>query len=74
MMTVEHAASDSHRLTYGHRDRNRDCDSHLYHRLHLCEAVPRPRANLQRQEYEEDGELQGEGSNGVGSVVWGKGR
>ena len=72
MMTI---ASDSHRLTHGHRDRNRDgYYSHLYHRLHLYKAVPRPHANRQRKGYEVGGELQGEESNDVGSVVWGKGR
>ena len=72
MMTIERGASDSHRLTHGHRDRNRDgYYSHLYH---LYKAVPRPRANRRTKGYEVGGELQGEESNDVGSVVWGKGR
>ncbi len=70
MMTVERGASDSHRVTHGHRDRNRGCYSHLY----LYEAAPRPHANRRKKGCEVGGELQGEGSNGVGSVVWGKGR
>jgi hypothetical protein len=77
MMVVELGASDSHRLTRGHRDRNRDgYYSHLYLHLHLhlYKAVPRPPANRRRKEYEVGGELQGEGSNDVGSVVWGIGR
>jgi len=73
MMTVERDASDSHRLTHGHRGRNRDgyC-SRPY--LHLYKAVPRPRANRRRKGYELGGGLRGEESNDVGSVVWGKGR
>lgn len=75
MMAVEHGASDSHRLTHGHRDRNRDgYYSHLYLRLHLYKAVLRPRANRRRKGHEVGGELQVEESNDVGSVVWGKGR
>ena len=75
MMTVERGASDSHRLTHGHRDCNRDgYYNRLYHRLHLYKAVPRPRANRRTKGYEVGGELQGEELNDVGSVVWGKGR
>jgi len=75
MMTVERGASDSRRLTHGHRDRNRDgYYNHLYHRPHLCKAVPHPRANRRWKGYEVGGELQVEESNDVGSVVWGKGR
>jgi len=75
MMTFELGASDSHRLTHGHHDRNRDgYYSHLYHRLRLYKTVPRPRANRRRKGYEVGGEFQGEESNDVGSVVWGKGR
>jgi hypothetical protein len=75
MMTIERGASDSHRLTHGHRDRNRDgYYSHLFHRLRLYKAVPRPCANRRRKGYEVGGEFQGEESNDVGSVVWGKGR
>jgi hypothetical protein len=73
MMTIERDASDSHRLTHGHCDRNRDgYYNHLYHRLY--EAVLRPRANRRRKGYEVGGEFQGEESNDVDSVVWGKGR
>jgi hypothetical protein len=72
MMTIERGASDLHTLTHGHRDRNRyGYYSHLYH---LYKAVPRPRANRRRKGYEVGGELQGEESNDVGSVVWGKDR
>ena len=75
MMTVERGASDSHRLMHGRRGRNRDgYYSHLYHRLHLYKAAPRPRANRRRKGYDVGGELQGEESNGAGSVVLGKGR
>ena len=75
MMMIERGASDSHRLTHGHRDRNRDgYYIHLSHRLRLYKAVPRPCANRQRKGYEVGGELQGEESNDVGSVVWEKDR
>ena len=53
---IDYGASESQRLTQGHR--NRDGYSLLYRRLHLHEVVPLPRAYLRGKGHEVGGELQ----------------